>query len=35
MSGVMQSGLRTPDLGGNANTRQVTAAVVTAILKAG
>lgn len=30
----MQSGLRTPDLRGNANTRQVTDAVVAGILKA-
>ena len=35
MSAVMQSGLRTPDLGGNANTRQVTDAVVARMLKAG
>ena len=34
MAAVMQSGLRTPDLGGNANTRQVTDAVVARILKA-
>jgi tartrate dehydrogenase/decarboxylase/D-malate dehydrogenase len=35
MSAVMQTGLCTPDLGGNASTTQVTDAVVARILKAG